>query len=187
MTGERYGDWMQTATGSMFWPLDPRSEEIHILDIARSLSHQCRFAGHCNRFYSVAEHSVLVARALPPELALWGLLHDASEAYLVDIPRPVKRHLPEYAAMEALVMRKVAERFHLSWPMPKEVKRVDNAILADEARQLMAAPPRDWALPEPPLGIRIEGMMPGDAAFAFLCEFRKCLREQPWPPSGTAT
>ena len=88
---ERVGDWIQTMSGVIFYPLDPRPEEIRIEDIAHALSHQCRFAGHCREFYSVAEHSVRVSRELPQEFMLWGLLHDASEAYLVDLPRPIKR------------------------------------------------------------------------------------------------
>jgi hypothetical protein len=76
----RRGDWMQTFTGRRFWPLDPRGEDVLIEDIAHALSLLTRYGGHCTRFYSVAEHSVLLARAATPENALWLLLHDASEA-----------------------------------------------------------------------------------------------------------
>ena len=87
----RKGDWIQTFTGRAFYVLDPRPEDVDIEDIAHALSMQCRFAGHCREFYSVAQHSVTASWLVPPEDALWGLLHDAAEAYVVDLPRPIKR------------------------------------------------------------------------------------------------
>lgn len=146
----RNGDWMQTYTGLRFWPLDPRVEDISLNDIAHSLSMQCRYGGHSLRFYSVAEHSVLVAQACSIENALWGLLHDASEAYLVDVPRPLKRSLPGYKEAEDRVMRCVAEKFNLSWPMPDEVKMIDERILGNERRAVMREGP-SWHLPYEPL------------------------------------
>jgi hypothetical protein len=99
----RTGDFMQTYTGRQYWPMDPRPHEVYIEDIAHSLSLQCRYAGHCIKFYSVAEHSVLIARHLAatraPEVAFAGLLHDAPEAYCVDIPRPLKPYLTNYKAI----------------------------------------------------------------------------------------
>jgi hypothetical protein len=65
------GDWIQTATGRPFWPIDPRPEDIDIEDIAHALSMLCRFGGHCLRFYSVAEHSVLLSQYVAPEHKLW--------------------------------------------------------------------------------------------------------------------
>lgn len=171
MLEQRKGDWMQTATGEAFWPIDPRPEEVHIEDIAHALSLICRYGGHCRSFYSVAQHSILVSRALPAEHKLWGLLHDASEAYVIDVPRPLKPYLTGYREAEDKVMEAIAERFGLSLPMPADVKRVDSAILADEAAQIMGKPPRDWNLPEPPLGIEISPMPPGYARAAFLREF----------------
>src|ERR1039457_118422 len=91
---DSFDGFIGTFSGLRFWPLDPNPEKILIDDIAHALAHQCRFGGHASRFYSVAEHSVHVSRLCPPEDALWGLLHDASEAYLVDLPRPLKQ-LPE--------------------------------------------------------------------------------------------
>lgn len=111
--GRRAGDWVLMPSGRPFWPIDPRADEIDIEDIAFSLSHLCRFGGHCKRFYSVAEHSVYVSRLVSPEAALWGLLHDASEAYVGDMPRPLKRMLPEFVMMEGKVQQAVAERFSL--------------------------------------------------------------------------
>lgn len=174
MIEQRKGDWMQTATGRAFWPVDPRPDEVEIEDIAHALANMCRFAGHCREFYSVAQHSVLVARALPPAARLWGLLHDASEAYIVDVPRPLKPYLPGYREAEDNVMEAIVERFGLTPAMPEEVKRIDNAILADEAAQIMLKPPRDWHLPEPPLGIRIDPWSPQTARRLFLEEFANC-------------
>lgn len=168
---QRQGDWMQTATGGEFWPMDPRVSEVKIQDIAHSLSNMCRYAGHCLHFYSVAQHSVLVSQNVPRENALWGLLHDASEAYLVDVPRPVKPSLGGYREIESGVMAVVCKAFDLPPEMPDEVKRVDEAILADEAAQLMAAPPRDWCLREPALGIGIVPWSPEVARVQFMQRF----------------
>lgn len=145
----RKGDWMQTFTGVAFYPLDPRAEDVRLQDIAHSLAHQCRYNGHCRAFYSVAQHSVLVSDWLRAhgrsELEVWGLLHDAAEAYTGDIVRPIKRSLPAVAAMEEPVERAISERFRLIWPMPAEVKRADNAVLLAEARDLMGPPPQPWS------------------------------------------
>lgn len=140
----RHGDWMQTHSGLRFYPLDPRVEDIRLEDIAHALPMVCRFRGHCARFYSVAEHSLLVAGAVFREthdasLGLAALLHDASEAYLCDIPRPVK-HLPEMAAyreVEKTVERVIAERFGLAFPMSGVVKRHDERALMTERRDLV--------------------------------------------------
>lgn len=155
----RIGDWMQTFTGRQFWPLDPRADEVCIEDIAHALSHQCRFAGHTRTFYSVAEHCVRVAEYLHNQsgdrsLALWGLMHDASEAYLVDLPRPVKRQpsMAPYKEAEKLVTTAIAERFGLPLAFDQDtfVKHADVVLLATEARDLMSRPPNAWApMPHP--------------------------------------
>lgn len=160
---ERRGDWMQTFTGIAFWPLDPRPEEIRPADIAHALSMLCRYGGHVSRFYSVAEHCVLMSHAVAPEFALWALLHDATEAYLVDVPRPIKRHLPDYCAIEDRLMAAICERFGLSLTEPAEVREADNRILLDERAELLRPPPRPW-LPElealQPLGVTVTGWTP---------------------------
>lgn len=155
---ERKGDWMQTFTGRQFWPLDPRPEEIDLVDIAHSLAMQVRFTGHAPSPYTIAQHSVLVSRRAealtipgedPRRMGLWGLLHDASEAYLVDVARPVKRFLANYQDIEAGVMRAVCKRFGLlPETMPPEVKRADDELLATEAKSRR---PADWHLPWRPL------------------------------------
>ncbi|HLL29026.1 MAG TPA: phosphohydrolase [Xanthobacteraceae bacterium] len=170
----RKGNWMQTYSGRKFWPVDPRADELDINDIAHALAKMCRYGGHCTRFYSVAEHCVLVARHAPRELALTALLHDASEAYLVDIPRPIKANLSNYAEIEHEIMLTVAKRYGIQWPVPDEVKRLDNAILADERAQNMATmdvPPRDWGSDEPPLHVKLCFWSPETAATEFLSSF----------------
>lgn len=153
--------WIQTATGGQFWPMDPRAEDVVIDDIGHALAHLCRFAGHVRDFYSVAEHSVRVAYLLEswgedPRTVLHGLLHDATEAYLVDIPSPIKRSpaMAGYRAAEDRLHRVIAERFDL-WPVqPDVVTQADRVLLATEARDLLHPPPAEWgqglpaALPE---------------------------------------
>lgn len=141
-----------TYTGGKFWPLDPRPENVNILDIARSLSQTCRFRGHTRHFYSVAQHSVNVSQTLAGELQLWGLLHDAAEAYLTDAPRPLKRHLSGFDELENAVLRAVGERFGLPWPIPPEVFEIDNRVLVAEARYVMTEPDLDELPTVPPIG-----------------------------------
>lgn len=168
----RRGDWMQTFSGFQFWPLDPRANEIHIVDIAHALSMQCRYAGHCLRFYSVAEHSVHLARYVSPKNAMWALLHDASEAYLVDVPRPVKPDLTNYKQIEAKVMAEVCKRFGLSPEMPAEIHEADGAIIGDE-RANMAPCVAPWYSTGGPLGIRLAYWTPEQAESAFLATFER--------------
>jgi hypothetical protein len=180
---QRRGDWMQTYSGRMFWPLDPEPSDVDIVDIAHSLAHQCRFAGHCTRFYSVAEHSVRVAELVFHHLASsiigtlalagarWGLMHDASEAYLVDLPRPVKRHMPAYRPAEDRVMAAICARFGLPSEEPEIVKWADNTLLATEARDIMGPPPYTWNHVAPPLDERIEPWSPEEARSRFMSTY----------------
>jgi uncharacterized protein len=170
----RIGDWMQTYTGVQFWPMDPRQEEIKIEDIAHSLSNQCRYAGHCTSFYSVAQHSVLVSKIVPPEHQLWGLLHDASEAYLVDLPRPIKRYSrigEEYKRVEAALVAKIALRFGLPIDEPKCISEADNIVLMTEKRDIMGPHPAKWVENAEPLVETIDPWSPFLAEYMFLQEY----------------
>lgn len=138
--------WIQTHSGLELDLLDPKPELLEIRDIARGLSHACRFAGQCRTFYSVAQHSVNVSRWVGqyrPALALAALLHDASEAYLMDLVMPLK-HLTllgdEYKRIEDKMMRAVAERFVAPglYPLDPFIKKADHVVLACEAPFLMA-------------------------------------------------
>lgn len=142
MNGEamRKGDWIQTFTGVEFYPLDPRPEDIKLADIAHALSMQCRYSGHVQQFYSVAEHSVRVAELCPSQDQMWGLMHDAAEAYLVDLPRPIKRHSgigDLYRAAESALMEVICRRFGLPILQPTSVEEADKAMLWVESQALL--------------------------------------------------
>ncbi len=173
--------WIETASGFRFYPLRPDPADICIEDIAHALSNQCRFSGHVREFYSVAQHSILVSGLCPPEHRLWGLLHDASEAYLVDLPRPIKHQSSLgdiFREIEQGIMRAVAARFGLPWPEPPQVKHADNALLLAEKRDLMPGKEWDstkeaWAIEASDLaaGVKIEPMLPREAERTFLAYF----------------
>lgn len=174
----RKGDWLQCYTGGKFYPLDPRGQDLRIADIAHSLSMQCRYAGHCIRFYSVAEHSVLLARHVAPEHRLWALLHDASEAYLVDVPRPIKGDLVGYKDIERKLMSVIAFNFGLRGEMPAEVHDDDVRICVDEKAQNMA-PGQMWGIDGlEPLGIKLQFWSPAEAEAAFLDLFAEIKRSE---------
>lgn len=141
-----HGGWIQTFTGRRFFPLAPKPEDLDIIDIAHALAYQCRFAGHVTEFYSVAQHSVRVSFIVPPEVALCGLMHDASEAYLVDLPRPIKVLMPQYKEAEERLMTVIAERFGFAWPMPQAVLLADDVLLMDEATNLIRGGVKGWPL-----------------------------------------
>lgn len=173
----RKGNWLQTYMGKAYWPADPRPEDVHIMDIAHALANACRFGGHCSRFYSVAEHSVLVSHLVPPADALHGLLHDATEAYLVDVPRPVKMMLDGYKELEELNWRAIAARFGLDPTMPESVHDADQNVLLAERNALLGPSPEglEWALGiDPhhrPANVRVIGLSPGDARVLFWNRF----------------
>ncbi len=172
-------EYIETYTGRMVYPARVRPEDIAIEDIAHSLSQMCRYTGHSRQFYSVAEHSVRVSRLVPFADAAWGLLHDATEAYLVDIPSPLKR-LPEFAAyraIEARAMRAVCEQFNLPPVQPASVTDADGIMLATEARDLMPMK-CEWALVYHPLDTRIEPWDCANAEFEFLKRFAELKIDQ---------
>ena len=149
-TGQsRVGDWIQTYTGIKFHPLDVHNEDIEIDDIAHALSLVNRFTGHTKAAYSVAEHSVRCSWLMPfdrPDLALEALLHDASEAYIADLARPIKMmpQMASYREMEAGVETAICQKWDLPRPLSREVKQADEVMLRTEARDLMGTPPSDW-------------------------------------------
>lgn len=145
--------WILTRSGSHFDFADPQPDQIRIGDIARGLSNECRFAGQCSDFYSVAQHSYAASWLVPFEFALEALLHDAAEAYTKDIPMPLKQLLPDYKAIERRVDAAIRAHFGLPAECSAEVKRADLVLLATERRDLM---PRDDAHPWPILeGVQV--------------------------------
>lgn len=130
---------LTTFSGICVDVLNPMASDFEIYDIAHSLSQLCRFGGHSREFYSVAQHSVRVAAELPSGLQLAGLLHDASEAYLIDVPRPVKAHLSEYRRIEDNLLNVLFKQFGISLDDKgaQLIKDADDAVLAAEWKELM--------------------------------------------------
>lgn len=176
MTEARKGDWMQTFTGVQFWPLDPRPEDVNIFDIAHALSNICRFGGHSSCFYSVAEHSVIVSEHVTPQNKMAALLHDATEAYLGDMIRPLKRCMSEYRAAEDRLHAVIFERFGLPSVLAAEIKMADNRLLLNEKAILTGPEPAPWGLAqvgasEPLHNINMRGLIPEDAEAFFLSTY----------------
>lgn len=135
--------YIRTFTGAHFNPLEPDPELIDPIDIAHALALVNRFTGHTHAPFSVAQHSCLVHDNVSDEHKLWGLMHDASEAYLSDMARPVKIQ-PEmnfYREAEEKLMEAIANRFDLKLPMPKEVKKIDDTLLHTEIRDFFSVSP----------------------------------------------
>jgi hypothetical protein len=144
----REGSWILTASGRHIDLLAPCPDEIAIEDIALGLSRECRFSGQTREFYSVAQHSLLVSRIVSDEFALEALLHDATEAYLRDIPYPLKRLVPEYSRIEKGLDRVIRLRFGLPEESSPEIHRADRVLLATEKRDLMPEDSFDWPILE---------------------------------------
>jgi 5'-deoxynucleotidase YfbR-like HD superfamily hydrolase len=165
------GPYIQTVSGRRVNPFDPDPADLDPADIAQALSNLCRFGGHSRAFYSVAQHSVIVSDRLaatgaPPDEVMAALLHDAAEAYLGDLPHPIK-HRSElgaaFKAAEKQLEAVIARRFDL--PRSDRIKPIDRALLATE-RATFSRVAWDW--PE------LEGIEPLD------------LEIQPWPPERAA-
>jgi hypothetical protein len=142
--------WMRTFTGRKFWPLDPNPEDVDIFDIAHALSMKCRYGGHSRRFYSVAEHSVRMARAASFHNKFAALMHDASEYVLPDLIRPIKK-MPEVMAfwrpIEDRVEKAISAALRVPYPYPEEVHALDRSILTTEMMELV--PYGDWLISMP--------------------------------------
>ena len=173
---DRKGNWIQTYTGKKFWILDPRPGDFCKEDIAHALSMKCRYNGHSKIFYSVAQHCVLATieclRRYSPNynLALWMLLHDLGEAYLPDIPTPIKQmEVGILNDCEKNIMTVAAVKYGLKCPEPPEIKIIDNVLLATEVPIVTANPLMYGQLQEEPIkGLRIESWLPATAEHAFL-------------------
>lgn len=173
MNNERKGNWIQTYKGLKFYPLDPRTEDINIEDIAHALSLLTRFGGHCINFYCVAEHSVLIARKMikdncSKQEALAALFHDGSEAYLTDIVKPLKEHLPQYSTIEYNVQKAIMQKFTCYDFIPAIVKDYDRKILMDEKLQNMNKSQTEWHTDGETLDIECLFLSPKEAEKEFL-------------------
>ncbi len=150
---------IHTFSGIAFDLLNPQPEMIRIEDIVHSLALINRFNGAAIFPYSVAQHSLYVARLLPSPLKLHGLLHDAAEAYVGDMVSPLKKIMSEYKKVEAGISRVVADVFGLAFPEPEEVKMADLAVLSAEREQVLLPSYGPWYKNfSLPANIRIEPM-----------------------------
>jgi hypothetical protein len=177
--------WIQTFSGKQFFPLDPDPKLIDVTDIAVSLSREPRFSGHTKIMLSVAQHSVLVQRIVAkressPELQLVALMHDAHEAYLKDIPRPVVIAMGEEFAARWKGIKKrldaaIAERFGFDAELFEHpaIKYADSVALATEKRDLMGPEPWPWHPLLEPRRARIEPWSSGTAEMVFNSVFRR--------------
>lgn len=171
--------WILTASGRHFDYLDPRPEDIHILDIAQALANESRYNGHTRGFYSVAQHAWLASHIVPEQFALEALLHDATEAYCKDIPRPLKALLPDYRAIEERVDGIIRYRYNLPLTQSPEVKQADLVMLATERRDLMPSDSTPWPILEgiEALPRKISVALPARAQAQFLKRFIELTTE----------
>lgn len=169
--------FIETYTGRAFYPLAPQPEALSIIDIAHALSNQGRYSGHTAFFYSVAQHCCLLATWLGRRGGsaldcLQILMHDSPEAYLVDVPRPVKQHMPEYRVWDHKLNDVI--RSWMGWdgiPIPAFQDELDSRVIVDERTQLMSRSGNDWGHKLEPLGITIEPWSPEEAEKAFLMQY----------------
>lgn len=161
--------WILTHTGKHLDLLDPQPDQIDLADIAHGLSHECRFSGQCRTFYSVAQHSVLVSRIVHADIAFEALLHDATEAYLKDVPSPLKAMLQNYINLEARLNHVIRRRFELPAHIHPDIQKADVVALITEARDLMPEEANAWAsvYGVVPIAERILPLNPADAKALF--------------------
>lgn len=196
--GDRRGFNQTTASGRAFWALDPRPEDIHIEDIAAQLSRVCRFGGALKNgawvdhsvacfpdkkwvpfeIYSVAQHCDLVSRNVPEEHALEGLLHDAAEAYIGDMVKPLKVMIPEFKKIERRIMAAVRERFGLPQEESEFVKIADYRAVLTEHRDLQNDIGEvDWGVAKmEPWPEQIIPVLPSVARKMFMDRFNELYR-----------
>lgn len=167
MEQRAYAPTILTADGRYFDFTDPDPAVITLNAIARGLANTCRFGGQCRSFYSVAEHSIWVSRLVPSHLAVHGLLHDAAEAFIGDMPKPLKELLPDYKRVEQMVEAVLFAQFGFL-SIPPEVKQIDRVMLATEQLKIMDN--RDhWVGTNEPADIVLECLSPEQAYRAFMC------------------
>jgi len=180
--------WIVTFTGKQFYHLRPAADMICIEDIAHALSMICRWTGHTKWHYSVAQHSWHCSMLLDydVELALEALLHDAAEAYLGDMNRPLKHYTdagPAYQKVEAVVEEAISRKFGVRFPMPEIIKQADTQMLYAERDQIMNAgkivtEPRKWGYDEIRATVTIEKWTPRHAEKMFLKRYAELIQRR---------
>ncbi len=132
-------------SGILFDVFNPNMENVNIQDIAHALSNICRYGGHSPKFYSVAQHSVLCSyQEGTPTEQLEFLMHDSSEAYLADVPSPIKKNLPNYIKIEESLLEVIFFKFSLNYPLSDKVKQVDSELLSYEFKNFFEIPNKDF-------------------------------------------
>ncbi|MGG7993887.1 HD family hydrolase [Klebsiella aerogenes] len=173
--------FIQTLSGKHFNYNDIQEDAIVIEDIATALSHICRFAGHLPEFYSVGQHSVLVSHLVPQEFALEALLHDAAEAYMQDIPAPLKRLLPDYQVIETRVDAAIRKKFGLPADLHPTVKYADLVMLASERRDFEIDDGTHWPMLDgifPTDQFVINPVRPGQSYGMFMNRFNQLMERR---------
>jgi 5'-deoxynucleotidase YfbR-like HD superfamily hydrolase len=172
-------DYIDTFSGKRIYPFNPEISEINIEDIAHALSLLCRFGGHCSEFYSIAQHSVYVSQVCDKENALWGLLHDATEAYIGDVVKPIKRQdeMKKYREAEEKLEKVIAQKFNLTLPLPQDIKIADKRMLIAEKRDLMKnCELKDWEYDDiKAVEFKVEPIGPKDAERLFLSRYGELI------------
>lgn len=164
---------IQTVSGRVINFATPGVNDYDITDIAHGLSNVCRYGGQCLFFYSVAQHSVLVSRLVPREHAMEALMHDGTEAYMCDVPTPLKLLLDEYRRIERELDAGIRWQHSLPIRMTHEVHAADGMALAIEKPQLTVKTDMSWtSMPEVADELRakhrIQLMYPPDAKALWL-------------------
>jgi len=185
MSKRKNNYWIQTVSGKAFDFQNPTPDMVDINDIAMGLSKQCRFNGQTNRFYSVAEHCVLVSRLSifkTPYEQLAALLHDAAEAYIGDVADPVKQNLPWFKETEKKILAVVWKSLGfepLSDELKDKIRSGDFQIFLNEKNQLMAEKDaQDWELPDAEYEeVKIEGLDHCQAHLRFMIRFHDLMHE----------
>lgn len=170
-----------THTGHYFNFLEPEKSVICVQDIAYALSNINRFNGHTNFPYSVAQHSVSVSHAVPAEDAYDALMHDAAEAYIGDIAKPLKQLLPDYQKIEAHVEEVIFRALGVCNPLPESVKHADLVLLATEQRDIMPEHDDEWTFLRgiKPLPTKIVRMSQHDALLNFIKRYKELRPNSP--------
>lgn len=175
MSEPDYNGWISTFTNKKFYLFKPTIDMIDILDIAHGLSMICRFGGHTKQFYSVAQHSIIVSEICDNQYALEGLMHDATEAFLGDMVRPLKQKMPEYVKVEDNLHDIINEKFNLNHSVECKVniKEADNMALITEKRDLKDHELWDYLVEVKPMNAKIKPWGPAKAEKEFLKRFEK--------------
>lgn len=169
---------ISTYDGGFFDFENPEGYTYSIYSIAHALSNICRYGGHSTKFYSVAEHSVLVSKLVPDDLALTALFHDASEAFVGDMPTPLKAMFPEYKKLEERIQKSISDQFGLVYPYPPEIKLADKMMYKAEREQITTIDDNVWYADIPAANTDVQCLSPELARWQFLQRFDEIRQER---------